>query len=243
RFACTERTRHQLLTLLGPQHQLAAKHVHGLVLEVVVLQAQNVPRLHMQNLSDVLVGAGPHQLVAPRLIYPVPHLGHKPSALCAVNPGGRAMQSCTQTTRRTQPSRRSDGCPDSSITNAASPTGQASTQTRHSLPWNVTQFSGRNSSSARRYPSQPRVGTLSAPVGQARAQGMSGQATQGWSSSWRNGVPAASPAFEPAVRIACTGHTGTHAPQRVHAARNPTSGSAPGGRTERRWTIFRSVSA
>src|SRR5688572_11522418 len=44
-------------------------HVDGLVLLVVVLQAQGVPGLDVQNLADVLLGLGPMELVSPRLVH------------------------------------------------------------------------------------------------------------------------------------------------------------------------------
>ena len=52
------------------------KHVHRLVLAVVILQAQHVAGLDVQDLADVAIGAGPDQLVSPRLVHPVRHLGH-----------------------------------------------------------------------------------------------------------------------------------------------------------------------
>src|SRR4029077_3324407 len=55
----------QGVTPLDAQDDLPGEHVDGLVLLVVVLQRQHLPRLDMENLADVAVRAGPDQLMAP----------------------------------------------------------------------------------------------------------------------------------------------------------------------------------
>src|SRR5687767_2520501 len=77
-------------------------------------------------------------------------------------------------------------------------------------------------------------GTLRAGVGQAAAHGMVGHATQAVAAGSRYGVPAARPPSPGTFSSACSGHASTQAPHRVHAARNPISGIAPGGRKYRR---------
>src|SRR6476661_840948 len=76
RLPCLERTRLELGTGTRAQDELAPEHVHGFVLEVVVLQAQDVTGLHVQNLADVAVRPRPDQLEPPRLVHPVRHIGH-----------------------------------------------------------------------------------------------------------------------------------------------------------------------
>src|SRR3954470_15057499 len=66
----------QALALTGSKGQLAREYVHRLVLHIVILQAEHVTRLHMKNFSDIAVGPGPDQLVAPRLLHSVWHVGH-----------------------------------------------------------------------------------------------------------------------------------------------------------------------
>ena len=73
-------------------------------------------------------------------------------------------------------------------------------------------------------------GTSSASVGHARAHGMSVHMTQAVTFTARFGVPAANPASLPSGLMACAGQAVVHSPQRVQAARNAASGSAPGGR-------------
>src|SRR5256885_104644 len=54
--------------------------------------------------------------------------------------------------------------------------------------------------------------------------------THAWIPGSMMGVPAARPAAGGALMIACTGHTVTQSPQRVHEARKLISSAAPGGR-------------
>ena len=124
----------QLLALAQAEDQLAAEHVHGLVLDVVVLAAQHVARLHVQNLADVAVGPGPDQLIAPGLLDPIRRVRHHPSTIRRLNDEGDVMHSRTHTPQPTHPSILSTGCPASSMERARSPTGQASAQTRHGVP-------------------------------------------------------------------------------------------------------------
>jgi hypothetical protein len=77
---------------------------------------------------------------------------------------------------------------------------------------------------------QRSTGTSSASVGHDAAQGMSAHMMHAVVFTLSAGVPAANPASLPSGRMACAGHTAVHSPQRVHAARNEASGSAPGGR-------------
>lgn len=41
----------------------------GFVFHIVVLHGQRLPRVDMQNLTDIRIGAGPDGLVTPRLLY------------------------------------------------------------------------------------------------------------------------------------------------------------------------------
>ena len=75
-FAGSEGAFVRLPGLRGPEDELTLQHVHSLVLLVVVLQAQHFAGVHMKNLSDVAIGSGPHQLVAPRLLHTVRHFSH-----------------------------------------------------------------------------------------------------------------------------------------------------------------------
>src|SRR5215207_7511203 len=76
RFAGLERAGDELLAGTGPEDQLAPEHVHGLVFHVVILETQDVPRLHVQDLADVAIGAGPDELIPPWLLHSVRHIGH-----------------------------------------------------------------------------------------------------------------------------------------------------------------------
>ena len=66
RLAGLERARLERVAGPGAEDQLAPEHVHRLVLQVVVLQAQHVPRLHVEDLAHVAVGAGPDRARSPR---------------------------------------------------------------------------------------------------------------------------------------------------------------------------------
>src|SRR3954462_7586766 len=69
------------------------------------------------------------------------------------------------------------------------------------------------------------------------------QAVQALVSKSRYGVPAARPPCVETLTIAWGGQASVQAPQRVHAARKPISGSAPGGRKYFRLTTRSSVRA
>jgi hypothetical protein len=77
---------------------------------------------------------------------------------------------------------------------------------------------------------QPQGGTSKAGVGQAAAHGIVSHMMQAMTATSSTGVPAAKPAEDGSLLMACTGHTSEQAPQRVHAATNAASGKAPGGR-------------
>src|SRR5678816_3756521 len=89
---------------LGAQYQFALEDVHRLVLQVVVLETQDVPRLHVENLAHVAIGASPDQFVAPWLIDTVRQIGHQASRGGSWNDEGDVMQARTQTPQPTQPS-------------------------------------------------------------------------------------------------------------------------------------------
>src|SRR5512138_1397955 len=72
-FAGAEWTGDDLAVRLRAQDQLAREHVHRLVLAMMVLQAQHVPRLHVENLAHVAISACPDQLVSPRFVDAVRH--------------------------------------------------------------------------------------------------------------------------------------------------------------------------
>src|SRR5436309_8883648 len=58
----------QRTSLLDLEHQLARVEVNRLVLVVVVLQAQRVPGVHVNQLADVPIGLRPVKLVTPGLL-------------------------------------------------------------------------------------------------------------------------------------------------------------------------------
>src|SRR6185437_11876822 len=75
-LAGAERAGLQLGAGPGAEDQLAPEHVHRLVLAMVILQAQHVSRLDVQDLAHVALGAGPDQLVSPRFVDSVRQVGH-----------------------------------------------------------------------------------------------------------------------------------------------------------------------
>src|SRR6185503_3166033 len=79
RLAGPERAFLQPVARLGPEHQLAPEHMHRLVLAIVVLETQDVPGAHVEELADVAIGAGPDQLVAPGLVDTIRDLWHAAS--------------------------------------------------------------------------------------------------------------------------------------------------------------------
>src|SRR5688500_7303467 len=52
--------------MLDRQLQLAVDNVQRLLFHFVVLEAQRLPLVHMEDLADVTVGVGKDQLVSPR---------------------------------------------------------------------------------------------------------------------------------------------------------------------------------
>src|SRR5258705_2400305 len=206
----------------GPpaERELPHEDVHRLILLVMILQTQHVAGFHVQHLPDVSVGPGPDELVPPRLLDLVRDVRHHCSTTWSLKEEGEVMQARTQTPHPTHPSALITGWPSTSIANAVAPTGHDSAQALQVTPEKVTQRSGTSSSAWSLYPFQISGGRVSAPVGQAAAQGISAQATQGCSSTSRYGVPAANPSLDGAVRIARGGQTSTQALQRGHPPRN-----------------------
>ncbi len=94
-----------------PEEKLSLEHVQRFVLHVVVLAAQRMAGLHMEDLPDIAIGSGPDQLVPPGLLDLERHrrILHRSSAMVSVNEVGEEMHSRTQTPHPTQPSRRSTG--------------------------------------------------------------------------------------------------------------------------------------
>src|SRR5438874_1909782 len=166
------------------------------------------------------------------LPFRIPHsaFGHTADARLSRNEDGEVTHAVTHTPHPTHPSGRITGRPPLSSASAFSPTGQARAHTPHDTPWNVIQRSGSSSSTPMCTSSQPAGGGTSAPVSHARAQGISAHTTHAWIPGSMMGVPAARPAAGGALMIACTGHTVTQSPQRVHDARKLISSDAPGGR-------------
>ena len=76
--AGAERTLHRLGALVRPgaEDQFAGKDMHRLVLHVMVLAREDVPRLHVQHLADVAIGVGPDELVPPGLLDAPRNFGH-----------------------------------------------------------------------------------------------------------------------------------------------------------------------
>src|SRR6266511_836339 len=120
----------QRLALLDPQDDLAGEHVDRLILLVVVLQREHVPRLDMEDLPDVAVGFRPDDLVTPRLVDPVGDV----HASLSFKEEGKVTHAVTHTPQPTHPSGFSTGCPRSSSASAFSPIGHARAQTPHSAP-------------------------------------------------------------------------------------------------------------
>src|SRR5689334_15120973 len=79
-LAGLERARLELRARAGAENELAAEHVHRLVLEIVVLETQDVARLHVENLADIPVGARPDQLIPPWFVHSIRHIGHGASS-------------------------------------------------------------------------------------------------------------------------------------------------------------------
>src|SRR5919107_1000036 len=63
RFAGLERPGDHGIAASGAELELAPEHVHGLVLQVVILQTEHVSCLDVQDLAHVALGAGPDQFV------------------------------------------------------------------------------------------------------------------------------------------------------------------------------------
>src|SRR5262249_55149539 len=59
----------ELAVLLNFEEELSRLQVDGLVLHVVVLEAQRVPGVDVDDLPHVAIGLRPMQLVAPRLFH------------------------------------------------------------------------------------------------------------------------------------------------------------------------------
>src|SRR5688572_10115101 len=76
RLAGLERSADKRVSGLGPKNELSGQHMHGLVLLVVILETEDVPRLHMQDLPHVAIGPGPDELIAPGLLHSERHLRH-----------------------------------------------------------------------------------------------------------------------------------------------------------------------
>src|SRR3990172_6644518 len=76
RLTRLEGTGDEGIARLGPQGELAREKVHRLVFPVVILETEHVSRLHVEDLPHITIGESPDQLVAPRLLYPVRHVGH-----------------------------------------------------------------------------------------------------------------------------------------------------------------------
>ena len=92
-------------------------------------------RLDVQDLADVAVGAGPDQLVAPRLLHAVRQLGHRSLRIgTRASDDGVVTHAVTQTPHPTHPSGLSTGCPPLSMSSARSPMGQARAQTPQLAP-------------------------------------------------------------------------------------------------------------
>src|SRR5690554_4028249 len=142
---------------------------------------------------------------------------------------GRVGQTTTHNPQPMQPRASMYTRPSSSASIAASPIGQIFKQLEHSPPFQARQES--RSSTAVPIHEVSIGATTNAPVGQALAQGTSTQAVHGlWSTTLKNGVPAAIPAPSASRKIAPGGQASAHASQRVQAIKNSTAGRAPGGR-------------
>src|SRR6266542_3698854 len=95
----------QRVALLDPQHDLARQHVDRLVLPVVVLEGQDVPRLDVEDLPDVAVGLRPNQLMPPRLLHAIRQLTHLcPSPQCGMANAKCGMSGLTPLGERPPPS-------------------------------------------------------------------------------------------------------------------------------------------
>src|SRR3954466_5668553 len=80
---------HRLTGLEWPSHhgiapsdaklELTAQDVHGLILQVVVLKAEHVPRFDVKDLAHIALRAGPDQLVTPGLLHSIRYVRHSVS--------------------------------------------------------------------------------------------------------------------------------------------------------------------
>src|SRR3954463_13540937 len=66
----------EALAIAGSKGELPREYVHRLVLHIVILQTEHVTSFHVENFSDIAISPGPDQLVAPRLLDSVWHVGH-----------------------------------------------------------------------------------------------------------------------------------------------------------------------
>src|SRR4051812_49672269 len=66
----------EALAIAGSKGELPREYVHRLVLHIVILQTEHVTGFHVKNFSDIAISPGPDQLVAPRLLDSVWHVGH-----------------------------------------------------------------------------------------------------------------------------------------------------------------------
>src|SRR4051812_29326116 len=59
----------QSLAVAGSKGELAREYVHRFIFHIVILQTEHVTSLHVKDFSDIAIGAGPDQLIAPRLLH------------------------------------------------------------------------------------------------------------------------------------------------------------------------------
>src|SRR2546425_170979 len=143
RLALAHRPLDQRVALLDAQQDLALQHVDRLVLLVVVLQAEHVAGLDVEDLADVAVGLRPDELVAPGLVDAVGQSAHATSRRLSCSDEGLVTHAVTHTPHPTQPSGLSTGRPAASSASARSPTGQARAHTPQETPWNVMRSEER----------------------------------------------------------------------------------------------------
>src|SRR6266478_2763360 len=106
RFPLAQRALDERLALLETQHDLTAQDVDRFVLLFVILEAEDVPGLDVQDLADVAIGPRPDDLVAPGLVNAIGKVGHNTPGIRNVECG---MWNCRARSLTAAPAPASSG--------------------------------------------------------------------------------------------------------------------------------------